>query len=122
MRKTTTAPTQPTISYARLVGRIIEETRKQAKLTQIDMADALGVSQSAYSRLELGQTAMSVTQLRIIADKLRTTPQNVLQCATQYGNQLRAHGVTITDEKSSSAASVLIALGFLAAIIAAASS
>lgn len=86
------------------------------------MAEALGISQSAYSRLELGQSAMSVTQLRAIAEKLGTTPDSVLSHATEYAKRLRAQGVTVTDQKPDSAAAVLIALGILAALFAAASS
>jgi transcriptional regulator with XRE-family HTH domain len=86
------------------------------------MAQALGISQSAYSRLEQGQSAMSVTQLRAIADKLGTTPDFLLHHATDYANRLRAQGVTVTDEKAGTTAGVLIALGILAALFAAASS
>lgn len=87
------------------------------------MAQALGISQSAYSRLEQGQSAMSVTQLRLIADHLGTTPDFLLQHTRQYADQLRAQGVTITDNKQETAVGgVLIALGILAALFAAANS
>ena len=86
------------------------------------MARALGISQSAYSRLEQGQSAMSVTQLRMIAERLETTPDFLLHHTEQYAMQLRAQGVTITDEKQESPAGALIALGILAALFAAASS
>jgi hypothetical protein len=65
---------------------------------------------------------MSVTQLRMIAEKLGTTPDFLLHHTAQYANQLRVQGVTITDERQESAAGVLIALGILAALFAAASS
>ena len=122
MRKPSTITPKPTISYGRLVGRIVEHLRTQQGLHQTAIAKSLGISQSAYSRLELGQSGMSVTQLRTIAEKLRTTPDSLLHYATLYANQLRAQGVTVTDDKVESAASVLIALGILAALIAAASS
>ncbi len=86
------------------------------------MAQALSISQSAYSRLEQGQSAMSVTQLRLIAETLRTTPDLLLRHTAQYANQLRVQGVTVTDGKQESAAGVLIALGILAALFAAAGS
>ncbi len=85
------------------------------------MARGLGISQSAYSRLEQGQSAMSVTQLRMIAEKLGTTPDFLLHHTTRYASQLRVQGVTVNDEKQTSAAGVLIALGILAALFASAS-
>jgi transcriptional regulator with XRE-family HTH domain len=121
MSRPATPLPKPTITYAMLVGRIVEHHRRRLNIHQEQMAQALGTSQSAYSRLEQGQSGMSVTQLRVIADKLQTTPAALLHHAEQYANQLRAQGVKITDEKSESPAGVLIALGILAALIAAAS-
>ena len=122
MSRSATQVPKPTISYATLVGRIVEHHRTQARIHQEAMAQALGISQSAYSRLAQGQSAMSVTQLRMIADRLGTTPDFLLHHTAQYANQLRVQGVTITDEKQESAAGVLIALGILAALFAAAGS
>jgi transcriptional regulator with XRE-family HTH domain len=122
MQTIATQVPKPTISYATLVGRIVQQHRTQARIHQEAIAQALGISQSAYSRLEQGQSAMSVTQLRAIADQLATTPDFLLQHTAQYADQLRAQGVNITDNKQQSAAGVLIALGILAALFAAASS
>lgn len=121
MSNSATPLPKPTITYAMLVGRIVEHHRRRLNIHQEQMAQALGTSQSAYSRLEQGQSGMSVTQLRMIADKLETTPTALLQHAEQYADQLRRQGVTITDEKPDSTGGVLIALGILAALIAAAS-
>lgn len=65
---------------------------------------------------------MSVTQLRIVAEHLRTTPADLLHSAEQYAIQLRSQGVEITDEKPDATAGVLLALAILAALIAAGSS
>jgi len=113
---------KPTLTYTTLVGRVVEHHRKQRGIHQEAMAQSIGISQSAYSRLELGHTAMTVTQLRLIAEGLSTTPERLLRHTAQYAGQLRAQGVDVTDEKPNSAAGVLIALGILAALIAAGSS
>jgi len=122
MSKTATAIPKAKMSYGALLGRIVEHRRSQLRIHQEAIAQALGVSQSAYSRLEKGQSAMSVTQLRIVAERLRTTPSDLLKHADQYATQLRAQGVEITDEKSDSTAGVMLALAILAALIAAGSS
>jgi transcriptional regulator with XRE-family HTH domain len=114
---------KPKMPYAALIGRVVEHRRSRVlNIHQEQLAQALGISQSAYSRLEKGLSAMSVTQLRIVADQLQTTPAKLLQDAEHYANQLRAQGVEITDEKSDSTAAVLIGLALLAALIAAAGS
>lgn len=86
------------------------------------MAKAIGVSQSAYSRLEQGQSAMSVVQLRAIGAQLGLLPDAIMRDAEGYAVQLQQQGVSITEQRPESAAGVLIALGILAALVAAAKS
>jgi DNA-binding XRE family transcriptional regulator len=110
------------LTYAMLVGRIVEHhrTHRPVQIHQLQMAQALGISQSAYSRLEQGQSGMSVTQLRMIAEQLGTTSDVLLHQTEQYARRLRQQGVSVTDDKQGSPAGVLIALGILVALIAAA--
>jgi restriction system protein len=54
-----------------LIGAIVEHYRKGRAITQEAMAQALGILQSAYSRLEQGQSGMSVAQLRTHLQWLR---------------------------------------------------
>jgi len=122
MKNATSPIPTPSISYARLVGAVVEYHRthhRQKPIHQEEMAQALSISQSAYSRLELGQTAMSITQLRMIAEKLGTTSEDLLKHVALYAKQLKQNGVEVIDEKPASAAGVLIAMGILAALIAA---
>ena len=113
---------KPAITYGRVLGAVVEHYRTQKSMTQQVMAAALGISQSAYSRLELGQSVMSVTQLRAIAAQLGMHVAVLLQHAEEYSAQLQQQGVRITDQKPESAAGVLIALGILAALVAASKS
>ncbi len=115
----TSRPVKPKITYGELLGKIIDYRRKQLGLLQAPFAEALGITQSGYSRLEKGQSAMSVVQLQIVARLLRCTPANLLADADRYAVQLRAQGAEIvTDKQNSSAAGLLIALGILAALLA----
>jgi transcriptional regulator with XRE-family HTH domain len=121
MNRSATPIPKPKMPYAALIGRIVEHRRTQLRIRQEQIAQALGISQSAYSRLEKGQSAMSVTQLRIVASQLNTTPPDILDQTERYATQLRAQNVEVTDEKPDSNGGVLIALAILAALIAAAS-
>jgi len=102
---------------------VIEHHRTQRKVQQEQIATSLGITQSAYSKLEKGQSAISVMQLNTVAAGLQMQSATILQGAERYAAHLRQQGVEITNEKQdSSAAGLLIALGLLAALIAAAGS
>lgn len=60
------------------LGRQIRQRRRQQKLTQIDMAIALRMSQSAYSRIESGKSSVSVLQLQRIAECFDMTAAEIL--------------------------------------------
>jgi len=118
MREPATPIVKPKITYGAVVGQVIQHHRKRAGIGQEAVAQALGITQSAYSRLEQGQSAMTVTQLRVIAERLRTAAASLLHQADLFAARLHAQGVEVTDEKGVSPAAVLVALGILAAILA----
>ena len=112
-------PPQPAIPYTALVGRVILSHRGRKGLHQKDMAAALGISQSAYSRIEQGDTTISISQLRVIGRRLDIAPGNLLRDADRLAEQLRVQGVAVSDEKGIQPAAIMIGLGILAAILAA---
>lgn len=112
-----TLPT-PEIPYTALVGQVLAVRRQNLGLQQNVLAHALGISQSAYSRIEQGKTSLSIPQLRIVADVLYSSPSEILAQAESQTALLAARGVAISDEKNVSPAALLIGLGILAAIIA----
>jgi len=113
---------QGVVPYSVVVGRVLQQRRTQLGLHQKNLAAALGITQSAYSRLESGDTALSLTQLRIAAAVLQAPASAILASAEQYANYLQLQGVQITDEKKDNSAAVLIGLGLLAAAMVALSS
>jgi len=113
---------QGVVPYSVVVGRVLQQRRTQLGLHQNDLAAALRITQSAYSRLESGDTALSLTQLRIAAAVLQASASAILASAEQYANYLQLQGVQITDEKKDNSAAVLIGLGLLAAAMVALSS
>ncbi|HKT72546.1 MAG TPA: helix-turn-helix transcriptional regulator [Steroidobacteraceae bacterium] len=112
---------KPKIAYGALLGRVIEHHRTLRRVHQEQMASTLRVTQSAYSKLEKGQSSITVVQLNAVAARLKVPSATLLQDTERYAVRLRQQGVEITDEKQdSSAAGLLVALGLLAALIAAA--
>jgi transcriptional regulator with XRE-family HTH domain len=101
---------------------VVQNQRKFLNLQQGDIAQQLGLSQSAYSRIESGDTAVSVTQLRQIAALIGTNAQRVLDQADMIALQLHSQGVPISHEKKDNSGAILIGLGILAAALVAAGS
>jgi transcriptional regulator with XRE-family HTH domain len=60
-----------TESYSKNIGRKIRAHRKAKKINQEQMAFALGVEQSQYSRLERGASVINLNQLHVIMGVLQ---------------------------------------------------
>lgn len=65
-----------TNEFAIRVANIVEAMRDMRGVKQIEMANALGIDISNYSRVENGHRPFDVAELEIVAKKLKT---NVLQ-------------------------------------------
>lgn len=105
------------VPYNTLVGKAIEELRAQHGVTQAAMAAALKVGQSAYSKLESGQAAMTLAQLRLIAEHLHCEPHQILKRADALASQLENSGVEVPARKEDNKAALLIGLGLLLALM-----
>ena len=113
-------PMSGVLPYATLVGKVIEERRLAMQLTQADMAGVLEIGQSAYSRLEAGQAAMTLPQLRKLAQALGEEPHMILLKADTLAQQVQTHGVPVPADKADSPAdkaALLIGLGLLVALM-----
>lgn len=120
MRNMSNASTKGIVPYAAIVGKLLQQQRDARGILQITVAEALGLSQSAYSRLEKGESAMSITQLRQVSQVIGAHPDSILAAAEKHAAALKRQGVEVTEEKSDNTAAFLIGLGILLALIAAA--
>lgn len=111
-------PPQPVIPYTALVGKVLSDHRERQGLHQNALAEALGLSQSAYSRMENGDTTISISQLRVIGRRLGIPSGDLLKEADGLAEQLRRQGVEVNEEKGIHPAAIMIGLGILAAILA----
>ena len=59
-------------------GNRLRELRKKAQLTQIELADRTGVSQSAISQIENGDVSMTIQWMRAFARALGCAPADLL--------------------------------------------
>jgi transcriptional regulator with XRE-family HTH domain len=105
------------LAYPAVVGQILASIREQRGLKQGDFAARVGLSQSAYSRLEKGDSVMNLAQLHKACAELGETPSAVLHRADTIEKQLKAQGVKVLPEKPDNAAAALVGLGLLAALL-----
>lgn len=111
------AQTEAVITYPALVGKVLIAQREFKGLTQGALASLIGLSQPAYSRLEAGESALSVTQLHKLAEVFGVPTASLLAQADQLEFQMTASGVKVLHEKPDNPAALAIGLGLLAALI-----
>jgi transcriptional regulator with XRE-family HTH domain len=59
------------------IGSKIKKLRELKNFTQSHMAEELGISQSTYSKIEMGEVDVSMSKLEKISSVLGLTPQEV---------------------------------------------
>ena len=89
------SPVRPATTYPTIVGRVLANLRTQAGLEQNQLALKLGLSQSAWSRIERGGTALTIEQLASVAALLHKTPSEVLAIADRSVEMARAQGIKV---------------------------
>jgi transcriptional regulator with XRE-family HTH domain len=60
------------------IGHKIKKLRELKNLTQDHMAQSIGISQGAYSRMELGETEITYSKLERISEELGMKPEEVI--------------------------------------------
>jgi len=71
-----------------LVLRLLREARKKSGITQIDLADQLGQTQSFVSKVERGDRRLDIVQLRTILLEFGVTlPDFVIQLESEIAKQ-----------------------------------
>lgn len=118
MRKLST-PTMPPpeVPYSALLGHVLKQHRLLRQIDQQSMAAALGLSQSAYSRIESGDTSVSAWQLRVCASQLGLRSSQLLGEVEAHESRLATQGVAVVAEKKANPTAVLLGLALLAALV-----
>ena len=60
------------------IGRKIKTLREIRNLTQSHLAQELGLTQSAYSKIELGEVELSYSKLETVAKVLGMKPEEII--------------------------------------------
>lgn len=94
------------------IGQKIKKLRELKNLTQMHMAQKLGVTQSAYSKMELGESEVTYKRLEKISEVFEMKPEEVISFNDQmvfnisnnpYGGNVFSHidqtGITENERK-----------------------
>jgi len=112
---------KPATTYPAIVGRILVSLRKDAGIGQDQLAEAIGITQSTLSRVERGESALTVEQLALVAKKLNDKASNILVMADDAVEELNAQGINVQYERARSGVDtglVLIGVAALGALLA----
>ena len=91
---------KPATTYPAVVGRVLVEDRQKMSLEQTDIATRVGVSQSTWSRIERGESALTIDQLAKAASALDTSPNEILRRADHAADSLKNRGVMVSEGRS----------------------
>lgn len=81
------------VTYPAIVGAVLAGIRKERGLSQAEVAEAVAVGVSTWSRIENGESALSIEQLAGAADRLEIAPSSVLQAVEEKIALLRKKSV-----------------------------
>lgn len=81
------------VSYPAIVGAILLAKRKELSLSQAEMASAVGVNVSTWSRVENGDSALTIEQLASAAEALKVRPSSILEAAESKREELKTKGI-----------------------------
>jgi transcriptional regulator with XRE-family HTH domain len=123
--KSTTLIPSAVMPYNTLIGKILQRHREHIGKNQSEVAEVAGLTQSAYSRIESGQSPLTLPHLHAISYALGIKPDEVLKEADQIAGKLVSQNVSVPFDKPENSddtkAALLIGLGILLLILAATS-
>lgn len=93
---------RPETTYQAVIGRVIVRIRKKVNEnegSQGELAKNVGVTQSTWSRIERGESSLTVEQLARAADFLRVKPSIILLETEKAVDSLEKQGVFVNKKK-----------------------
>ena len=95
------------LSYASIVSRVISELRKALNLSQEELAKRIGLTQSALSRVEHGDTVFNADHAIAIAPALGVLPHEIFAIADQAVDWLRRQDVQVAATRQDAKMTIL---------------
>lgn len=86
---------KPATTFPAITGRILVNLRKNGGIGQDELAEAIGITQSTLSRVERGESALTVDQLAKAARKLGIKASKILDLADDAVDEISAQGINV---------------------------
>jgi transcriptional regulator with XRE-family HTH domain len=78
-----------------VLGAVLAKLRAEKGMKQSDLAAAVGIGSSTWSRIEKGESGLSIDHLRLAAKALSITPGQLLDLVEAAEQEVVKHGVRI---------------------------
>jgi transcriptional regulator with XRE-family HTH domain len=106
--------------YGQIVGQVLRGRREMQQMNLLTMAQNMSlVTPSGWSRVETGDTAITLAQLRKAARTLGMQPAEIVRQADVIAAQLEASGVMVYDERRKNVGKWLLGGAGILALVAA---
>jgi transcriptional regulator with XRE-family HTH domain len=80
-------------TYPALVGNVLAQLRKEKGIGQAEFGALVGIGQSTWSRIEKGESALTIEQLAKAARQLELAPHELLAVVDGAKENLRDQGI-----------------------------
>ncbi len=80
-------------TYPALVGAFLAAKRKELGLSQSTLAASVGLTVSTWSRIENGESALTIEQLKLAAHTLNVLPSQILKDVDDKIIELQNRGI-----------------------------
>ncbi len=107
-------------TYQAIVGEVIVLRRKDLGLNQADLAEKIGMSQSAWSRVEKGLSNLTIEQLTKVASILNVAPNQIIAEADDAKTALERDGIQVAETKSDATGWLLLGAAAIGLVLLAA--
>lgn len=104
----------PATTYPAVLGKTIVEIRKDKTISQGDLAGAVNVTASTWSKIERGVSALTIEQLVLAAKALDKTPGYIVKAADDAAAQLRLQGIEVREGRIGDSNTGLVLIGVAA--------
>ena len=108
---------KPVATYAGVLGAVLARQRSARGMTQAQLAEAVGLSQSAWSRVENGSSAATADQLALAAGVLGVSPGKLVSDADQAAASLSRRGVRVVPSRTDTTLEGAVVVLGLAALL-----
>lgn len=88
-------------TFPAVLGAVLVKLRTEKGMKQGDLAAAIGLGASTWSRIEKGDSGLSIDQLRLVAKALDVTPGLILEMVETAEKEVADHGIRIEPSWSS---------------------